>query len=428
MTKQQLIDLGLNPDLLEKNNEVLPTLAPAPVSPTADLETLLANYSKVTPAPQPKPENSIAKLMAQSEAPVINKTVMPQIRGPASDYEDLINQYKKLTETRSSDISKQMQVLDAERSSQGMNEAAARIAEGLNIGRGSNLKAKDLFSDTNVKNAQAKLNEIKSAGDIQVEDLLRQPKIKEQLSDLNDKESGRDPSSAKSIFYRELARKEGMPVNDNLSADDLEKMMPSQKDEASKAYMKYIMTHKTQEAKQKKDGGYGVFKNLPEDDKETIKKLAKSNADKTSISNSIDAVLNNWDQWDEKEQLQQGRQLIKVLNSTQGQDAVGSEEAKRLAGKLEFAMGNLTNDNPIQFGRDLKGFKQDAMNTSKSIRDSIGSNKQVIDKAYGRIPADQEQAPTTNKDLESKIQNFMIKNKIENKEEAIKILKENGKI
>lgn len=129
------------------------------------------------------------------------------------------------------------------------------------------------------------------------------------------------------------------------------------------------------------------FRNLPEDDQEVVKGLSKKNADKIAISNSIDSVMNNWDQLDENQKLQQGRQLIKVLNSTQGQDAVGAEEAKRLAGKLEFAVGNLTNSNPIQFGRDLKGFHDDAVITSNAIKDSYKMNNQEIAKRYNKSGA-----------------------------------------
>jgi hypothetical protein len=123
---------------------------------------------------------------------------------------------------------------------------------------------------------------------------------------------------------------------------------------------------------------------LPAENQITIKDLAKSNASKISISNQIEGAFAGWDQMSDAEKLQQGRQLIKTLNSTQGADAVGSEESKRLAGKLEFAYGNLSNDNPVQFGRDLEGFKKDAELTVQAIRTAVNSNKKEIDRAYGR--------------------------------------------
>lgn len=123
---------------------------------------------------------------------------------------------------------------------------------------------------------------------------------------------------------------------------------------------------------------------LPGEDRETVKDLARKNAGKVSIANQIDAVLGNWDTLPEDQKLLQGRQLIKVLNSTEGADAVGAEEAKRLGSKLEFAFGNLTNSNTTQFGRDLKGFKEQAANTSKAIRGAVGMNQKIISDAYAK--------------------------------------------
>lgn len=124
---------------------------------------------------------------------------------------------------------------------------------------------------------------------------------------------------------------------------------------------------------------------LPEEDQIVVKDLARKNTDKIAIKSQIDAVLNKLPNLSEDQQLQQGRQLIKVLNSTQGADAVGAEEAKRLAGKLDFAMGNVFNNNPIQFGRDLKGFFQDAKITSDSLGESVKQNNNIIKNAYSRV-------------------------------------------
>lgn len=126
------------------------------------------------------------------------------------------------------------------------------------------------------------------------------------------------------------------------------------------------------------------FDALPEDKKEIVSGLSKKNAAKIAIANQIDSVLENSKNLSEKDQLQQYRQLIKTLNSSEGADAVGTDEAKRLASKLEFAFGNFSNDNPTQFGRDIKGFAEDAALTSKAMKDAVASNQGVIDKAYGR--------------------------------------------
>ena len=123
---------------------------------------------------------------------------------------------------------------------------------------------------------------------------------------------------------------------------------------------------------------------LPIESKEMIKDLAKSNANKVAIANQIDAVINGSKGLNDVQRLQQYRQLIKVLNSTQGQDAVGVEEAKRLASKLEIGYGGLVSGNLGQFGRDLEGFAGDAKITSQSLRAARKANQAEIDRQYGR--------------------------------------------
>lgn len=128
----------------------------------------------------------------------------------------------------------------------------------------------------------------------------------------------------------------------------------------------------------------GQFKKLAPEDQEIIKDLGKSNAKKLTIANQIESTMANWDKLDEDGKLAQGRMLLKVLNSTEGADAIGAEEAKRLGAKLQYAMGNFFNDNPVQFGRDLEGFKADALQQIENIRGAIKANEGEIDKRYGR--------------------------------------------
>ncbi len=126
--------------------------------------------------------------------------------------------------------------------------------------------------------------------------------------------------------------------------------------------------------------------NLPIDQKRVVTDLSAKNASKLSIKNQIDAVMGGWDELSDDQKVATGRSLLKTLNSTEGADAIGAEEAKRLGGKLEFAMGNLSpwNSNPIQFGRDLNGFAEQARNQSASIGKAIESNQSIIDKNMGR--------------------------------------------
>jgi hypothetical protein len=124
---------------------------------------------------------------------------------------------------------------------------------------------------------------------------------------------------------------------------------------------------------------------LPEEDREVTKGLAKSNANKIAIANQIESVLKGSEKLDPTQKLQQYRQLIKVLNSTQGQDAVGAEEAKRLASKLEIGMGGLVSGNLGQFGRDLEGFSEDAAITVDGLRSAAAANDKEIATRYASV-------------------------------------------
>jgi hypothetical protein len=138
-----------------------------------------------------------------------------------------------------------------------------------------------------------------------------------------------------------------------------------------------------------------IYKNLPEDKKRTIETLATDNAKRAPVMNFIKAELDKWDTYTDAQKLTQGRALIKPLNSLMGSDAVGAEEVKRLAANLEYAMGNLTNDNPTHFGRNLDGFKQQVMDNLNSMQTMVKENQKIIDEAYGRKP--NAANPVTNK-------------------------------
>lgn len=210
-----------------------------------------------------------------------------------------------------------------------------------------------------------------------------------------------DPNSMESKQAQEIAVKFGISPDKvgSMSANRISELIPSmsklmdidiqnknrQESAAQRKYESDVrMNQRSEDLAEKKRLQELDLKNIPAQDRETVLGLTKKNVDKETIANSIDSVMNKWDNLSEGEKLKQGQQLIKVLNSTQGADAVGTEEAKRLANKLEFAMGNLTNNNPIQFGRDLEGFKKDAKITSSNIRDSIKMNQNIIDQKLGK--------------------------------------------
>lgn len=139
---------------------------------------------------------------------------------------------------------------------------------------------------------------------------------------------------------------------------------------------------KRQESVNKSSSG----EKLPIDQKKFVETLSTKNANKIAIKNQIDAVMSNWDSLSEDQKVAMGGQLLKTLNSPEGADAIGVEEANRLGSKLQFAMGNFTNSNPTQFGRDLEGFKEQAQNTSKSLGVAVQSNQDLVDETMGRSP------------------------------------------
>jgi hypothetical protein len=126
------------------------------------------------------------------------------------------------------------------------------------------------------------------------------------------------------------------------------------------------------------------FKSLPKDKQVLVEDLSKKNASKVSIINQIEQTMSTWDDLPRDQQVAKGRQLLKTLNSTEGADAIGVEEANRLGSKLEFALGNLFNSNPVQVGRDLPGFKEQAQELANSMRKAVDANQKIVDEQFGR--------------------------------------------
>jgi hypothetical protein len=132
------------------------------------------------------------------------------------------------------------------------------------------------------------------------------------------------------------------------------------------------------------------------DNKKMVEGLASKNAGKTSVATQIDSYLNEFkNAKDEAGKIAIGRQMLKVLNSPEGADAIGAEEANRLGSKLEFALGNLApwNSNPIQWGRDLEGFEEQAKATSQAIKKSVNENQKLVNQRMG-LPNDRNMLPT----------------------------------
>lgn len=83
--------------------------------------------------------------------------------------------------------------------------------------------------------------------------------------------------------------------------------------------------------------------------------------------------------------------MLKTMNSKEGADAVGVDEAKRAAGLLEYNVADVKAGlgmKPGKFhGRDIPGFMKQVESNITGIRGAVGANQTEVDKLMGRTPA-----------------------------------------
>lgn len=135
-------------------------------------------------------------------------------------------------------------------------------------------------------------------------------------------------------------------------------------------------------------GSKMTFEALPKESQVQIEKISGDTGTKKTIRNSLSAGLSklNDPNLNDEQKLVLGRQMIKTLNSQQGQDAVGAEEAKRLSSLLEFHFFNFTAPGPV-FGRaPIKDFASQVENTISSLDEASAANEQTVAGLYGRSP------------------------------------------
>lgn len=129
-----------------------------------------------------------------------------------------------------------------------------------------------------------------------------------------------------------------------------------------------------------------AFDRLPKEAQDEVNELAKKNAGKRSIANQLKANLTTLDdaKLSDEQKLTAARGIIKVLNSSEGQDAVGAEEAKRLAGFLEYRFGNMTEPGPFVGRAPINEFQQQIQSKADELGEAVGLNDRRIDELYGR--------------------------------------------
>lgn len=143
------------------------------------------------------------------------------------------------------------------------------------------------------------------------------------------------------------------------------------------------------------------FNALPVESQELVRDLSRKNAQKTSIANQIAGDLAQYRKArgmdengkpipgarvDNDRALKIGNGMVKTLNSKEGADAVGAEEASRLATALQFQVNPLNMKGGQRLGRDFEAFDTQIGDTYNGIMGGIKANNDAIDKAYGRSP------------------------------------------
>lgn len=123
---------------------------------------------------------------------------------------------------------------------------------------------------------------------------------------------------------------------------------------------------------------------IPKDQQIKIEGLTREVTSREAIVNDISAGLEQLKdpKISEDEKVILGREMLKTLNSAQGKDAIGAEEAKRLGGLLEsqvrlFSPGKL-------FGRDLPLFTSQVENNLSRLKKSTTTGQSQIDQLMGR--------------------------------------------
>lgn len=128
------------------------------------------------------------------------------------------------------------------------------------------------------------------------------------------------------------------------------------------------------------------FENVPKDKQVQVEKLSGKVADRKQIKSDLDSALTQLDdpKLSEDEKLIVGREIIKTLNSTQGQDAVGAEESKRLASLLEYKILPRIGEPGNTFGRDVKLFTTQVRNNAARVGKSAETMQAEVDGLLGR--------------------------------------------
>ena len=132
---------------------------------------------------------------------------------------------------------------------------------------------------------------------------------------------------------------------------------------------------KAEIGKLKREGGGNLLS------QKVIEKQAEGIAGKTAhlvnIKGGMDTAIEQFNNPNtpEDEKIKIGEGLLKMLNSTEGVDAVGVQEADRMGSFLQYKLGNFTGPGSF-IGRDLDLFGKQLENSSKALGERIRRNQE----------------------------------------------------
>lgn len=129
-----------------------------------------------------------------------------------------------------------------------------------------------------------------------------------------------------------------------------------------------------------------AYDSLPKESKIQVDKIAGSMGDVTAVRNSLQGDLEAFkNAKTEAEKITIGESMIKTLNSKMGKDAVGTEEANRLAPYLTYQKLNFTGPGAF-VGRDLEAFQKQVEASMAGMDRSIQLGSEKINELKGIAP------------------------------------------
>lgn len=128
---------------------------------------------------------------------------------------------------------------------------------------------------------------------------------------------------------------------------------------------------------------------MPLDVKNEVAALSHKNAAKISISNQIGSYLAEFKKAkSDDDKVRIGGLMLKALNSPEGADAIGVEEAKRLGDALEYNLFDVKAALGVKpgklIGRDLAGFEKQVQSTYDAVSGGVKANRDEVDRLMGR--------------------------------------------